>query len=189
VAGLSLLAAPAAAASLNQAVVDEINFARGHPAQYARMLRQTQDEGYGGDAFWEAIEFLERQPPLPPLDPSRGLALAAAGQAAAQGPTGRTGHYGADRSSPTDRIHRQGVWSSRSAEAISYGYDDAGDVVRQLIIDDGVPGRGHRMIIFDPALRAAGAGCGYHTVYRYMCVIDFAGEPVGRQGRSVRSSD
>jgi hypothetical protein len=53
-------------------------------------------------------------------------------------------------------------------------------VVRQLILDDGVVNRGHRLTIFDPNLQIAGAGCGPHAVYRYMCVIDFAGAPIGR---------
>jgi uncharacterized protein YkwD len=161
--------------------LDEINFARAHPADYAVSLRDSEDRRHGGsDALWEAIAFLERQPPLPPLTANRELALAAAEQSTSQGPLGRTGHQGADRSSPSDRIHRRGVWSSRSAETISYGYDTASAVVRQLVIDDGVPGRGHRMVIFDPALRMAGAGCGPHAVYGFMCVIDFAGAPIAR---------
>jgi hypothetical protein len=184
---LVLTATTAKAGRLDREVLEEINFARTHPAEYALVLRDSgrDDDRYGyGDrddgALAEAVAFLERQPPLAPLDPSRQLALAAADQAASQGPLGRVGHLGADRSSPAQRIHHRGVWSSRSAETISYGYDTAAAVVRQLIIDDGVADRGHRMIIFDPALRMAGAGCGPHAVYRYMCVIDFAGAPVGR---------
>lgn len=178
-------AGPASAAGrLDQAVLDEINFARTHPASYARFLDQgDDDDGYVDpepSARDEAIRFLERQSPLPPLTPNVDLGLAAAEQVAAQGPRGLTGHAGADGSSPSERIHRRGVWRARSAEAISYGYGDPAAVVRQLVIDAGVPGRGHRTILFDPNLTIAGAHCGPHAVYRYMCVIDFAGAPLGR---------
>jgi hypothetical protein len=180
---LVLAAGPAGAADrLGRAVLAEINFARAHPADYALSMQDAGgDDGYVDpepSARDEAIDFLERQPPLPPLTQNTDLALAAAEQVASQGPRGLTGHAGAGGSSPSDRIHRRGVWRARSAEAISYGYGDPDAVVRQLIIDAGVPGRGHRMIIFDPNLTIAGAHCGPHAVYRYMCVIDFAGAPL-----------
>jgi uncharacterized protein YkwD len=184
-AALIATAMPAVAGGLDREVLDEINYARTHPADYAQWLRGSgRDDDRHGErdtvAVEEAIEFLDQQPPLPPLNLSPALALAAADQTAVQGPRGRTGHQGSDQSSPSQRIHRRGVWSSRSAEAISYGFGTAAEVVRQLIIDDGVAGRGHRMTLFDPNLQSAGAGCGPHAIYRYMCVIDFAGAPVER---------
>jgi len=48
-------------------------------------------------------------------------------------------------------------------------------VVRELIIDSGVPSRGHRRNIFYPPLDAAGVACGPHRQYANMCVMDFAG--------------
>ena len=184
-AALMAAAAPALAAGMNRAVLDEINFARAHPAEYARDLMdgRGEDDHYARPdtgATEEAIDFLQRQPPLSPLAPNRDLALAATELAAAQGPRGLVGHAGADGSSPDERIRRHGVSRSVSAEAISYGYGSAAGVVRQLIIDDGVSNRGHRLTIFDPSLQIAGAGCGTHAVYRYVCVIDFAGAPLGR---------
>lgn len=185
IAAVILAANAATAASLDRAVLDEINYARMHPGEYAMDLREMRrgDEGYAEtdpNAIEEAIEFLQRQRPLPPLSPSRALALAAAEQTAAQGPRGLTGHTGAGGSSPSQRMQHQGVWCSMSAEAISYGYGAADSVVRQLIIDQGVANRGHRMTIFDPAFRIAGVGCGPHARYRHMCVIDFASAPVVR---------
>ena len=44
----------------------------------------------------------------------------------------------------------------------------------QLIIDDGVPDRGHRRILFSPAYTQVGVGCGPHPEWRRMCVLDFA---------------
>ena len=182
---LTLVTTPAAAGSLDRQVLDEINYARAHPAAYARDLLQSRGEDgqYGRrdpGPLEEAVDFLERQRPLPPLAANPDLEMAAADLVAAQGPRGLTGHAGGGGSSPGERIRRRGVSRSLSAEAISYGYGTAAGVVRQLIIDDGVSNRGHRLVIFDPNLQVAGAGCGMHAVYRYMCVIDFAGSPIGR---------
>jgi hypothetical protein len=51
---------------------------------------------------------------------------------------------------------------------------DADAVVRQLIVDDGVPGRGHRTLLFSAEFRFAGVGCGGHRRYGHLCVVDLA---------------
>jgi uncharacterized protein YkwD len=171
-------------------VLAELNFARTQPDAYAETLRayRGQYEGNrvrepggarlvtheGVAAVDEAIEFLRRQPRVGPLAASTALHRSAADQARDQGPDGLTGHMGADGSSPVRRIERYGLWRGEVAENISYGDAGPEDVVRQLIIDDGVADRGHRVNIFDPDLHLAGVACGPHRVYRHMCVIDFA---------------
>ena len=59
------------------------------------------------------------------------------------------------------------------AENITYGPPSGVEVVRQLIVDDGVRSRGHRRTVFTAEYRHAGAACGPHKVYRVMCVIEF----------------
>ena len=90
-----------------------------------------------------------------------------------QGARGDVGHGPAG--SLGLRLRGQGVWAGLSAENISYGFEDPRDVVRQLIIDSGVPNRGHRRNIFAASYQLAGVACGPHRAYGYMCVIDFAG--------------
>jgi uncharacterized protein YkwD len=123
----------------------------------------------------EAIAFLRLQEPLPPLSWSDGLWLAARDHALDQGRTGATGHDGSDGSTMITRIARYGRWLQTAAENIEYGSEDAREVVIALIVDDGVPSRGHRTNIFAPTLRVMGVACGPHARYRRMCVINYAG--------------
>lgn len=171
-----------------RAVERHINLVRTDPAAYARRLREHRAL-YDGDVFHdpeglsirtqegvaavdEAIAFLERQTPLPPLAASDILRRAAADHVDDQGPFGAVGHVGSDGSAFTDRIVRRGG-PAAGGENISYGAETGEAVVIQLIVDDGVPDRGHRTNIFRPGYVTAGAACGRHRAYRYMCVIDF----------------
>ncbi|QUD86441.1 CAP domain-containing protein [Phenylobacterium montanum] len=184
--------APAQAAPSEGNVLAWINWARAHPAEYADMLREYRSWFQGrvvhapGDetgvatvegvaAVDEAIAYVERQRPLPPLEQNDRLTRAAEAYAGATGPSGRVGHVGPHGETLMQRIRAVGVLPSSAGEVIAYGPDTSEAVVRQLIIDDGVPSRGHRMEIFDPGYRVAGVGCGRHRVYRTMCVVDFAG--------------
>ena len=179
--GLALLtAAPALGATLSfdDQVLAELNRVRADPKELAAELR-TEDEQYGPYdrisnrdpyAVDEAIDFLERQPPLPPLAADKRLASAASEFVKAQGPTGAVGHgaFG-------ERLHQRGVWAGMSGETISYGQDTPLEVVRQLVLDIGVTDRGHRSLVFGRGYSAAGVACGRHAEYGSMCVIDFAG--------------
>ena len=91
------------------------------------------------------------------------------------GPKGVTGHNGSDGSSVSKRIERYGVWQGTNGENISYGCKTGKEIVLQLIIDDGVPSRGHRRNIFNSDYYYIGSACGNHKVYEAMCVMDFAG--------------
>jgi uncharacterized protein YkwD len=160
------------------AVLDEINFARTRPRQYAQILLAQQDffraSGEMG-ALDEAVRFLQRTRPLPPLSYSNGLAMGAMSHVANQGGSGATGHYGADNSRPWDRMERYGRWSGCAGENIAYGYRDARRIVSALIVDAKVAGRGHRKNLFNADFRLAGVACGSHPRYGSMCVMDFAG--------------
>lgn len=193
IGALSLMssAQPAAAAGrLDEAVLAEVNYARTHPADYARELRKRAYVGgvvgsseIGNEdveALQDAIEFLMEQRPLPPLRPNEALAEAARAHASAQGRTDQVGHTSPGGEGLSERLHRHGVWAGLAAEDISYGYRDPREVVRQLIIDSGVPNRGHRENIFGAHYQAAGVSCAPHRQWGAMCVIDFAGAFVKR---------
>jgi len=180
------------------AVVREINKIRRFPREYAKYLRLlgARFEGTlwrlpsrtpirtneGRAAVIEAAEFLERvEPVMQLLAYSEALHQAAMDHVADQGPTGRTGHAGTDGSRPSQRIRRHGEVEELTAEVINYGDETPRMTVIQLVIDDGVPDRGHRKALFDPMYRVAGAAIGPHREYGTMVVVDLADAigPVG----------
>ena len=177
-------------------VFDAMNFARTRPAEFAKVLeallpyfddnvlRLPNEIGLmtneGASAVREAIAFLEKQTPLPPLVPSDALQHAARDHVRDQGPGGAVGHTGSDGSSMAVRIARYGEWLGTMSENIDYGSRTGERVAISLIVDDGVPSRGHRTNIFSPSSRYAGVACGPHAEYRTMCVIDYAERPMGK---------
>lgn len=173
---------------LEMQVLDRINHVRQDPDAYAERLRALRPHFVGKtlylpgqarglvtregvDAVDEAIAFLKTQTPLPPLSRGDLLDLAAREHVVVQGALGTRGHFSPDGASPGDRVQRHGG-GKLVGEEISYGYANADDVVRQLVVDDGVPDRGHRELLFNRELRYAGVGCGAHSQYGHMCVID-----------------
>jgi uncharacterized protein YkwD len=158
------------------AIIREINLARQNPAAYANFVAEARSSYQieHGRAVDEAIRFLKKTQPLPPLSLSAGMSRAAADHCADQA-TGLTGHSGSDHSSPGDRISRYGKWGVSWGENISYGQHSARSIVLQLIIDDGVRSRGHRHNIFNPKFALAGVGYGPHARYGTVCTTDFAG--------------
>lgn len=133
---------------------------------------QTQE---GKKAFDEAVACLKGLTPVGPLRPSYGLSIAAQDMVADQSTSGGMGHSGSDGSDPFSRMERYGEWQVTSGENISYGAGDAWNIVVGLIIDDGVPDRGHRENIFNREFKVVGIACGAHPKLRYVCVMDFAG--------------
>lgn len=114
------------------------------------------------------------------LYPSEQLHKTAAYHALDMGRTGQTGHTSSDGTLCKDRIYAV-VSTTYTAENCSYGFDDALNIVMQLLIDENVPSLGHRKNILNNNLNAVGVAIAPHTVYRYNCVMDFAKlKPVGQ---------
>lgn len=183
--------APSYLSELEYGVVQEINLARQYPKQYADLLEKhkpfyngkyfkrpgeiTIVTKEGVKALNEAIRFLRKVKPIEPVRASKGMSRAARDHVNDQGPTGKLDHEGTDGSQPWDRVSRYGKWRITVGENIAYGDKTARDIVIGLIVDDGVPNRGHRKNIFNPEFRVIGVAFGSHKRYRTMCVIDFAG--------------
>ena len=176
---------------LEKAVVNEINLARTSPKEYLSLLEQFRkfydgkllklpgqtpiQTREGTSAVAEAIRSLRSQTPVSPLSPSKGMSLGAKDHITDLRASGASQHKGSDGSQPWDRVNRYGTWQKIIGENISFGHSKARNIVMTLIIDDGVPNRGHRKNILNADFQAVGVACGDHPAYRTICVITFAG--------------
>jgi hypothetical protein len=174
-----------------------MNLARQKPALYATYVEDLRLRYNGGSvvlaaagpkwrmkeglsAIDEAVRFLRAAPWEQPLTLSPGMCRAAADHCVDQG-GGRTGHAGSDRSAPSSRLSRYGIWTGPWGENIAYGKTTPREIVLALVIDDGHPARPHRRNIFNPNFNYAGAACGPHARYGSVCTINFAGSYVGAE--------
>ena len=178
------------ARAFERAVVQEMSDARVNPRAYAKHLLELRNcfKGMlwsrpgrtplrteeGIDAYDEAIDFLESARPIGPLRFNEGLAQAARLHARDLGPRGALTHVGADGRRLSERLERLGTWHGLIAENIGTLEEDPRQVVIQLLVDDGVPSRGHRHNLFNPDLHQAGVGLAPHRDYQVVTVIDYA---------------
>lgn len=172
-------------------LLNEINQARANPQAYASYLEKLQplfkgkqytasgrpalmtEEGW--TAVDEAIKALRAAKPSGPLNPSRGLSLAALAHVKDQSTSGNTGHKGGNRMMIEDRVKPFGNWQGGIGENITYGNDSARERLLTWLIDDGFPSRGHRNRVLSNDYRVAGISCGSHPQYSAMCVLTMAG--------------
>lgn len=176
-------------------VLAELNRVRADPQGYADDLREYRNgfdglvaysretpDGImtkeGAAAVEEAIAFLDHQTPLPPLSETGILGKGAGDLVADQGESGRVGHISSGGLNPSARMLRHGG-GAYVAEVITYGPPDPRSVVRQLIVDDGVARRGHRLLVFSGQYRFAGVACGPHVTYGAMCVVNMSATATG----------
>jgi len=176
---------------LEKDVILELNKVRTNPKLYAEQylipmrklyngkflhypdeIRLRTDEGVS--ALEECIKVLSGSKPSGALVTFYGLSQAAKYHQKDQSKTGNTGHTSSDGKKLPERIEMYGDWSGQIAENIDYGSSDARKIIIALLIDDGVPGRGHRRNILNSGYTAVGVACGTHEKYKGVCVIDFA---------------
>ena len=124
-----------------------------------------------GKAHREAIQFLMAQKKLKQFVRSNELNAASKILMEDQSATGNTGHVGSNGSIMGERIKG---WKGGCAENVSYGQYTGRDVVQQLIVDDGVLSRGHRINILNEEYLMVGIASGSHPNQKSVCVMDFA---------------
>lgn len=172
-------------------VILELNKVRTNPQKYAKEYLEPLKKFYSGlyfefpgekgvktregiAALEECIEALNNEKPVGILYPYYGLSEAADYLQIDQYITGNTGHFSSDGKSLSERIEKYGKWDGTIGENIDYGSENARKVIISLLIDDGVPSRGHRKNIFNSSFQCVGVSFGKHGKYEYSCVIDFA---------------
>jgi uncharacterized protein YkwD len=177
---------------LEKEIVDEMNLARTEPQKYAAFVEEFK-KYYDGNrlmipgrkkalvtndgiaAVDEAIGFLRAAQPLPAFGVAKGVCSAAADHARDLAGKGITGHRGSDGSTPNARVDRYGAWDAVIGETVVYEVSTARQIIIALIIDDGVPNRGHRRNIFDPNYHVTGISVSEPLSFGSKCVIDYVG--------------
>ncbi len=177
---------------LEQEVILELNKVRSNPKRFAEEYMEELQTAFSGKLYtypgqepvmskegrqplMECIRVLENTAPMPILKPAEGLTKASRILVNDQ-QSGGIGHITRNGLTPRERIEKCGEWNICLSENIDYGSFEARQIVIALLIDDGVPDRGHRKNILNPCFQFAGVAVGKHPKYRIMCVMDFAGE-------------
>lgn len=102
------------------------------------------------EAIDELILDLINSPHLPVLTPEEAIYKAAEKHAEKQIYRGYIDHFGTDGTWPFDRMKKEAIWLNDGNENIACGPGDVRDILLQLLIDSGVPERGHRYNILNP---------------------------------------
>jgi len=173
-----------------QAILDALNRLRTNPEGFADFMEsrtpfyqgsvlrlpghkplQTRE---GARALTQAVEQLDNVKSVSPVKFSAALRSAALAHAQDIGRRGVISHDSKDGSGPRERMTRFTGVVGTTGEAISFGLEEAEDIVIELVVDDGVPSRAHRKLLLNPDFRYAGAACAPHSYYKTVCVIDLA---------------
>ena len=175
---------------IEKQVIIEHNKCRTNPSKYVNetlipLLKSISNNGTykdsrgiyiqtneGASAVEEAIRVLKSQKPLPMIYPKEYLYNAAKDHCLDHGPKSLVGHGGTDNSTPLSRVKKYNSRVRGVGENISYGPTTGAEIVRDLIVDDGVSSRGHRDNIFEN-YRYLGVAYDFHKGYNVMCVIDY----------------
>ncbi len=117
---------------------------------------------------------LKVHPRLHPLVPHEKLHHSAAHHATDMGKNGKIGHESSDGTDLHTRIKRYHQGHTVLAENCSYGYDDALNIVMQLLIDDNRPEKKHRNVMLGKEFAHLGVSIKDHRAYGANCVMDFS---------------
>jgi uncharacterized protein YkwD len=128
----------------------------------------------GDEVFKEAILYLKKLPPLPPLEWDENLAQSAMEHVSDIGPKGLLLYQSSNGMEPEERISKFGNYVESLGENIDFGPNDALGVIISLTLDDGEESRPHRDNLFKEEYHKVGIACGPHKTEFQMCVMDFA---------------
>jgi len=107
--------------------------------------------------------------------PEPGLSLAGKDHVSDIGQTGAASHDSSDGTGAPDRARRYGQFRSYG-ECLWYGSEisDARAIVLDLIVDDGVPSRGHRKGVLNKVYDCVGVAYGQHATFGRMAAMELA---------------
>jgi LysM repeat protein len=138
-------------------MVEEVNAIRRNPAgyivyieSYIKKLEKTKDNASAITAARELITELFAMPTLSSLQPLECIYSAGKKYGIEQRQRGTAEHQGLDGSMPWDRIMRACPSLKDGNENLVGGPADIREAVILLLVDDGIPSRGHRRTLLQP---------------------------------------
>lgn len=144
-------------------MIDEINLLRSNPNGYIPYVQEYISELQKNGSFGNSIETarelileLQQTPALSILEPKQCVFTAAQKHGMDEKSRGSTGHMGSDNSWPWDRVLRECPSLSDGNENLVGGPDNIRRSVMLLLVDDGIPNRGHRKTLLNPAWKYVG---------------------------------
>ena len=171
-------------------VIFEINKLRSDPSRYAREVVKprlakfhsdgkvyTNSQGVfirtseGKTAVMECIQALEATSPMQPLYYDSRLYDAAKSHGIDMRDNNFLEHDSSDGTQFYERLQKFG-FNGHCAENLAAGNDAPEEIILQLIIDDGVPSRGHRTNLLTPDFNIVGAAIIEHPQWRHSCTMD-----------------
>lgn len=145
--------------SEEQAMIEEINLFRGNPRAYIKhvenYLREYKQAGWDAattkdeiDSANELIRELQNTGPLTILLPNRKLHRVAVEHGEHMKQTGQITHSGADGTQPYQRIRKKAAMKDGNENLVGGG-NTVRESVIMLLVDSGIPNRGHRKVLMD----------------------------------------
>lgn len=147
--------------SAEQQMIDEINVLRGDPKGYISQVQEyinqvknddMLDAAYKAEEIstaQELINELKNLDPLPLLEPHQGLHRVGITHGKDVQSQGMIGHKGSDGTWPWDRVRRDTELSDGNENLVAGG-NTVKESLMILLVDSGIPGRGHRKTLLEP---------------------------------------
>ena len=145
-------------------VIRYINLARLYPKKFAaiEITNCLADGSYSENGYVNSLlNTLKHMKPVGALYFNDNMYQLAKCFAEESGASGYTGH------------NRKTCKKGYDAECCSYGYENGRQITIQLLIDEGVPSLGHRIICLDKSMEKVGVNIQPHAKYNNCCVLDF----------------
>lgn len=140
------------------AMIDEINLIRSNPKAYVKHIEAHIQKMENDDlndftseinTAKELIAELNNTPTLSTLKPHNGLYQVGKNHGSDLKSRGTIDHAGSDGSWPWDRVQNNTALNDGSENLVGGG-DSVRESVIMLLIDDGIPNRGHRKALLNP---------------------------------------
>ena len=169
----------------NEDLIMEINLLRTNPKIYAKTIMkymnyfkgnllclpesnagiQTEE---GVAAFKEAVDFLNKQPSIEPLKPSKGLCRIAKDfiEIYQKPDSGDLANKDME-----EIINKYGSFSGSFSRAMDFGGETAEMAIINLVVSDGDESRGQRESLLSTEIKKIGVANGNHDVYRHCSAI------------------